>query len=243
MSSSPASVERMNTTKSSSGGGFGGILTIILVVACIGLLIACLVQYSAKNDLQKTFDAQKAELDTVKKDLDGSRSQLANKTREADALRADLGKSIRVASLPAPLQGATPGEAMDKIQQLLSGGRPAMPVPAGGTPGPSGPGVTPAPVAADSPAAWMENIARQVATKSFNTKEPVGTDAAKQQMHRGTQIVLTRIGAFSKPVSGNPQDTYDAVLAFQKANGLKADGIIGKGTWGKVREKFDALPR
>lgn len=240
MSSSPASVERMNTTKSSSGGGFGGILTIILVVACIGLLIACLVQYSAKNDLQKTFDAQKTELDTVKKDLDGSRNQLANKTREADALRADLGKSIRVASLPAPLQGATPGEAMDKIQQLLAGGRPPVSAP---TPGSTGPGVTPTPVAADSPAAWMENIARQVATKSFNTKEPVGTDAAKQQLHRGTQIVLTRIGAFSKPISGNPQDTFDAVMAFQKANGLKADGIIGKGTWGKVREKFDALPR
>lgn len=239
MSSSPASVERMNTNKASSGGGFGGILTIILVVACIGLLIACLVQYSAKNELQKTFDAQKTELDAAKKDLDGSRNQLANKTREADALRADLGKSIRLASLPAPLQGATPGEAMDKIQQLLTGGRPTVAAAPGGAAA-TGPVVTPP---ADSPAAWMENIARQVATKSFNTKEAIGTDQAKQQMHRGTQVVLARIGAFSKPVSGNPQDTYDAVMAFQKANGLKADGIIGKGTWGKVREKFDALPR
>lgn len=240
MSNTPASVERMNTNKSSSGGGFGSILTIILVVACIGLLFTCLFLYSGKNELQKSFDTQKTELDTTKKDLDASKNQLANKTREADALRADLSKSIRVASLPAPLQGATPGEAMDKIQQLLAGNRPPV------APGPQGggtPGVTPAPVAADSPAAWLENIARQVATKSFNTKEAVGTDQAKQQLHRGTQIVLAKIGMFNKPITGNPQDTYDAIVAFQKANGLKPDGIIGKGTWGKVREKFDASPR
>ncbi len=243
MSTSPASVERMTSSKSPSGGGFGSILTIILVVACIGLLITCLLLYSGKNELQKTFDTQKTELETAKKDLDASRGQLANKTREADALRADLGKAIRIASLPAPLQGATPGESMDKIQQLLAGGRPLTPAPTTGqTPG-SGPGVTPASVAADSPAALLETIARQVATKSFNTKEAIGSDAAKQQMHRGAQIVLARIGAFAKPISGNPQDTYDAVVAFQKANGLKADGIIGKNTWGKVREKFDALPR
>jgi peptidoglycan hydrolase-like protein with peptidoglycan-binding domain len=71
----------------------------------------------------------------------------------------------------------------------------------------------------------------------------VGTDPAKVAIHRDVQLVLAKIGAYSKPVTGNQKDTQDAIMAFQKANGLKADGIIGKGTWGKVREKFEAQPR
>ena len=85
-----------------------------------------------------------------------------------------------------------------------------------------------------------EIIARQVAKASINTKEPSGNDPSKIQLNKGIQIVLSRVGTFSKPPTGAGQDTYEAVVAFQKTNKLTPDGVIGKGTWGRIREKLEA---
>src|SRR5262249_5960726 len=92
--------------------------------------------------------------------------------------------------------------------------------------------------AAGDASAWLEKIAQVVSKQTIDTKT-AASDANKTEIYKGVQTVLARVGAYSKPVTGTQKDTMDAVMAFQKANGLKADGVIGKGTWGKVREKFE----
>ncbi len=232
----PGSVERMSST-SNKGGGMGGVVTIVLVLACIGLLIGCLVLYSGKQamaaDVKKFQDDMKVlQDDSVKKD------------QSIATLKSEVEKRIPLFRLPTEMQARDVNDAVQKITAMVQQPKPVTPVTPG--PGPNsgqagGAGATPP--AADSPAMWLENVSRAVASKSINTKEPTNNDPAKVAMHRGIQIVLARIGAFNKPATGNAQDTFDAVMAFQKANALKQDGIIGKGTWGKVREKFESMPK
>lgn len=231
-SNTPSSVERM-TGSSSKGGssGFGGMLTILLTVACIVLIGACFFINNAKGEAQKALESSKAELKDAKDTLAAKDMNLQAQSQKIQQMAADLNRSIPLARLPEAVKAGTVGEALAKITQLTE-----APVQQASKGGP-----TPPMPASDSPAAWMETISKQVARGSINTKESVGNDANRAQMHKGIQIVMTRVGAFNKPISGNPQDTYEAVAAFQKANKLTADGIIGKGTWGKVREKFESV--
>lgn len=233
-SRTPGSVERMSTS-SKSGGGAGGIITIVLVLGCIGLLITCLVLWSGKKALADSITTIETK---AKEDVAAAQAQVTAKERDVMSMRAILDKSIPLSRLPAELQARDVNDAVQKIAMMVQQPKPVTPV--GPTPGGGG---NPPSVGADSPAAWLENVSKAVAAKSINTKEPTNNDPAKVAMHRGIQVVMARIGAFSKPVTGNAQDTYDAVVTFQKANGLTVDGIIGKGTWGKVREKFEAMPR
>jgi len=49
------------------------------------------------------------------------------------------------------------------------------------------------------------------------------------------QTKLKALGYYTKSLDGNfGSGTLAAVLAFQKANGLKVDGIVGSGTYGKL---------
>ncbi len=231
----PTSVERMtgSSSKGGAGGsGFGGMLTILLTVACIVLIGACFFINNAKGEAQKALESTKAELKDAKDTLAAKEMNIQALGQKVQQMSADLNRSIPLARLPEAVKAGTVGEALAKITQLTEAPQSQQATKGGPTP--------PMP-ASDSPVAWMETISKQVARGSINTKQSVGNDVNKVQMHKGIQIVMTRIGTFNKPISGNPQDTYDAVTAFQKANKLTADGIIGKGTWGKVREKFESV--
>ncbi|HMN39424.1 MAG TPA: peptidoglycan-binding domain-containing protein [Phycisphaerales bacterium] len=231
-SNTPATVERM-TASSSRGGssGLGGMLTILLTVACIVLIGACFFINNAKSEAQKALENAKTDLKDARDTLAAKDMNLQAQSQKIQQMAADLNRSIPLARLPEAVKAGTVGEALAKITQLTEApqsqqagrGAPLQPMPGN-----------------DSPMAWLETISRQVARGSINTREPVGNDAGKVQLHKGIQIVMTRVGAYTKPISGNPADTYDAVLSFQKANRLTADGIIGKGTWGRVREKFES---
>ena len=51
------------------------------------------------------------------------------------------------------------------------------------------------------------------------------------------QTALKNAGFYPRPIDGvmGPQ-TKEAIRSFQKENGLKADGIIGKKTWSKLHK-------
>lgn len=227
----PSSVERMSSTSAKSGG-MGGMLTVLLAGACVVLIAACFYIFNGKRELNTKFDELTVKYNDTVKLVEARDSTIASNTRDIAALRSSLNTSIPLSRLPAAAQGATVNEAIAKIQMLADGPKVADSGKGGGT--------TPVAPTNDSPAAWMETIAKQVAKGSINTKEATGNDAAKVQMHKGIQIVLAKVGAFNKPPTGTATDTYEAVMAFQKANKLTADGIIGKGTWGKVRERLEA---
>lgn len=49
------------------------------------------------------------------------------------------------------------------------------------------------------------------------------------------QQLLKDTGHYTKPIDGKfGASTKDAVKKFQNEKGLRADGVVGKGTWGKL---------
>lgn len=83
-------------------------------------------------------------------------------------------------------------------------------------------GGAPAPVAA-APAPAPATGARPYPGKMLRRGEPAGPDVLYLQNKLG----VTPTGPFGPK-------THAAVVAFQKANGLTADGIVGPKTWGKL---------
>ncbi len=63
-----------------------------------------------------------------------------------------------------------------------------------------------------------------------------GTDLKTPKMSANAlQRALKNAGFYKGPVDGKTgHQTREAVKAFQKANGLKADGIVGQQTWLKL---------
>ena len=228
----PSSVERMSSTSAGKPGGMGSMVTALLAVACLALIVGCFYFSNGKREAAAKNDELQTKLNDANKIIETRDMTIQGNVRDIGNYRAQLNTSIPLSRLPAAAQGATVNEAIAKIQQLADG--PKVADNSGKT------GTTPVPPTNDSPAAWMETIAKQVAKGSINTKEATNNDAARVQMHKGIQIVLAKVGAFNKPPTGLNTDTYEAVMAFQKANKLTADGIIGKGTWSKVRERVEA---
>lgn len=56
------------------------------------------------------------------------------------------------------------------------------------------------------------------------------------------QKALKKAGYYNGTVDGKVgPGTRDAIAAFQKDNGLKADGICGRGTWAKLKSYLEAI--
>ena len=54
----------------------------------------------------------------------------------------------------------------------------------------------------------------------------------KGDNNENVKLLQTKLGL--EPVGNFGPKTEEAVKAFQKKNGLTADGIVGDGTWGKI---------
>ncbi len=230
--------------KSKSGSG-AGIITGILAVLCIVLAVVAITLYSGKDAAERGKAAAEASLKETESKLEAATSDAQRaRTETQNVLRERASQFVAIAQLPTELRG-TPGEVAEKIRQLASGISPVQPA-AGGTARasiPGGVGGAGAGSASDPATQAMEAVASRVVRQSFDTKADPGTDQQRILMHRQIQTALARIGAFTKPVSGNQKDTMEAVMAFQRANKLKVDGVVGRNTWGKVREKFEAMAR
>ena len=56
------------------------------------------------------------------------------------------------------------------------------------------------------------------------------------------QKALKKAGYYNGAVDGKVgPGTRDAIAAFQKDNGLKADGVCGRGTWAKLKSYLAAI--
>lgn len=233
MSSSPN--PPMPPSRSSSKGP-GGVIVAILALVAVGLGILAIALNSKRMDLAALVEKAEAAKKTAEDSATAARGETQRVVDERNS------RYMLVSQLPQDLQGSgRPVEALAKIQQMYQAVKVAS-IDPNATPAKPGEAVKPA-GPSDAASAALEAVARSVLKSNFDTKAAVDNDPVKTQLHRQVQTVLARIGAFNKPVSGNQKDTMDAVLAFQKTAGLKADGVIGKGTWGKVREKYDAMPK
>jgi peptidoglycan hydrolase-like protein with peptidoglycan-binding domain len=67
--------------------------------------------------------------------------------------------------------------------------------------------------------------------KTQNTKRITENTPIKQLSYRQMQTALKSAGFYKGPVDGKPgKQTKKAIIQFQKAHGLKADGMVGKRT-------------
>ena len=56
------------------------------------------------------------------------------------------------------------------------------------------------------------------------------------------QKALKKAGYYNGAIDGKVgPGTRDALAAFQKDNGLKADGVCGRGTWAKLKSYLEAI--
>lgn len=56
------------------------------------------------------------------------------------------------------------------------------------------------------------------------------------------QKALKKAGYYDGPLDGKVgPGTRDAIRAFQKDNGLTADGVCGRGTWAKLKSYLEAI--
>jgi len=57
---------------------------------------------------------------------------------------------------------------------------------------------------------------------------------------KSIQTALKNAGFYSGAIDGKiGKKTKEAIKEFQKANGLKADGIVGKQTWSKLQKNLE----
>ena len=70
-------------------------------------------------------------------------------------------------------------------------------------------------------------------------KAPVAAPKGEVRFEVKVQLALQKAGYFKGTADGNiGSDTREAIRAFQKAQGLKADGMVGSATWEKLKPYY-----
>lgn len=88
--------------------------------------------------------------------------------------------------------------------------------------------------------ALEEMKARRTAHETTNISvKPRGTAKSKERT-RQVQTCLKNAGFYNGKIDGvKGKNTTKAIKEFQKANGLKADGVVGKKTW-ELLSKYES---
>ena len=73
----------------------------------------------------------------------------------------------------------------------------------------------------------------------YTTREAKTDEATK--LYKDIQRVLSACKSYWGDINGIQRATYDAVVEFQRENGLQMDGIIGPETWGAVFDKLEEV--
>lgn len=81
---------------------------------------------------------------------------------------------------------------------------------------------------------------REIPRRSDRQKKESRETSAQPLSIKQIQTALKSAGFYKGPIDGKMgPKTKEAVKAFQKANGLKADGVVGKKTWMKLAPYLD----
>lgn len=84
----------------------------------------------------------------------------------------------------------------------------------------------------ESTGSKQTNVFEKGVMKAVKSKESAGKFTLKQ-----VQTALKNAGYYKGTVDGKTgKNTKKAIKAFQKDNGLKADGVVGKKTWLKLKK-------
>ncbi len=85
-------------------------------------------------------------------------------------------------------------------------------------------------------AAWpSDSSLAQPLDSGVRAKTQPGTSVSAKPSKKEIQQALKNAGVYQGPVDGKIGPvTRDAVKAFQRTNGLKADGVVGRQTWEKL---------
>jgi len=79
---------------------------------------------------------------------------------------------------------------------------------------------------------------------SLGIKGKSGAGVTHKPTTKQVQIALKNAGYDPGPIDGKKgQKTREAIMAFQKANGLAVDGRAGKLTWGLLRDYLQSRAR
>lgn len=90
----------------------------------------------------------------------------------------------------------------------------------------------------------LENELEKSEEIRIDLEEKMDYEAIKEDLSqpsiRQIQIALKNSGYYKGSIDSKPgPQTKEAIKAFQKANGLKVDGVVGKVTWSELRKYAD----
>jgi murein L,D-transpeptidase YcbB/YkuD len=126
--------------------------------------------------------------------------------------------TINIGLLPEGFQGKKPQEIIETIKTLITETRDAM----------------------GNIQFSIAVVGKEVNTNwIINTTQPANQAVKRLNLH--IQRILSAIGYYNGTFDGSMEKTFRAVVDFQKRNGLKADGILGKKTWNIIRKQAEAL--
>lgn len=86
---------------------------------------------------------------------------------------------------------------------------------------------------------WPDSLT-QPASRGSSTRSSASLDAASKPAKKEIQQALQNAGFYEGPIDGKiGPKSKAAIREFQRVNGLKADGVVGRRTWEKLGPYLD----
>ena len=82
-----------------------------------------------------------------------------------------------------------------------------------------------------------DDLAAAQQAKATVTTSPASSSKSVEKTKENIQKALKAAGYYDGEIDGKiGQKTKKAIIAFQEASGLTADGVVGKRTWSKLKQ-------
>lgn len=88
--------------------------------------------------------------------------------------------------------------------------------------------------------AELEKMSAKMHVRAKATKK--SEKNSHEKTHKNIQIALKNANLYNGPIDGRiGNNTKNAIKEFQKRNGLKSDGIVGKKTWVELKKFLPSM--